>query len=244
MSGGRSRTRLGVALAVFLMAVSIAGFVVTLILNAFVLDKYAAYGEVPIPGSQTLHLPAGQVKVSFHSLVTGSTSGGGLPVPDLGMTIVPPDGVAQPQVTENIGSTTSVNNDVRRQVWLAQIPVEGDYLVKTDGKVSAFINPRLAFGHGSSAGPLTWVFVGLFGISLVYLVASLWWSVRKRRFTPAAGYPSPAAGYWPPQPAAPYAPTDDGARIEQLKTLAALRDSGALTTAEFEAEKRKVLDGN
>jgi hypothetical protein len=237
------------------MAVSIAGFVVTLILNAFVLDKYAAYGEVPIPGSRTLHLPAGEVKVSFHSLVTGSTSGGGLPVPDLGMTIVPPDGVAQPQVAENIGSTTSVNNDVRRQVWLAQIPVEGDYLVKTDGKVSAFINPRLAFGHGSSAGPLTWVFVGLFAVSLVYLFASLWWSARKRRVTPsvtfsqplgfgepswAAGYPSPV----PPQPAAAYAPTDDGVRIQQLKTLAELRDSGALTSAEFEAEKRKVLDGN
>jgi hypothetical protein len=235
------------------MAVSIAGFIVTLILNAFVLDDYAAYGEVPIPGSRTLHLPAGEVKVSFHALVTGSSSGGGLPVPDLGMTIVPPDGVSEPQLTENIGSTTSVNNDVRRQVWVAQIPVEGDYVVKTDGKVSAFINPQLAFGHGSSTGWLIWVFVGLFVISLLDLFALLWWAARKRRVTPAAamqeppsfGEPSWGAGYpAPPQPAAPYTPSDDGVRIQQLKTLASLRDSGALTDAEFEAEKRKVLDGN
>ena len=42
---------------------------------------------------------------------------------------------------------------------------------------------------------------------------------------------------------ASYQPTDQGVRLEQLKTLAALRDSGALTAAEFEAEKRRILDG-
>ena len=36
--------------------------------------------------------------------------------------------------------------------------------------------------------------------------------------------------------------TDEGTKIEQLKTLAALRDSGALTEVEFEAEKHKILD--
>ena len=38
-------------------------------------------------------------------------------------------------------------------------------------------------------------------------------------------------------------PSDHGVKIEQLKTLAALRDSGALTEKEFQAEKRRVLDG-
>jgi hypothetical protein len=38
-------------------------------------------------------------------------------------------------------------------------------------------------------------------------------------------------------------PTDEGVKIEQLKTLAALRDSGALTDKEFEDEKRRILDG-
>jgi serine protease Do len=36
---------------------------------------------------------------------------------------------------------------------------------------------------------------------------------------------------------------NEGVKLEQIKTLAALRDSGALTQAEFEAEKRKILDG-
>ena len=39
--------------------------------------------------------------------------------------------------------------------------------------------------------------------------------------------------------AAPAAPAPDP--IEQLTKLAALRDSGALTEAEFEAEKAKIL---
>lgn len=36
----------------------------------------------------------------------------------------------------------------------------------------------------------------------------------------------------------------EGAKIEQLKTLAALKDSGALTEAEFEAEKHRILEGH
>jgi len=46
----------------------------------------------------------------------------------------------------------------------------------------------------------------------------------------------------PPEPQyapAPAAPAPDP--IEQLTKLAALRDSGALTEAEFEAEKAKIL---
>ncbi|HNF07515.1 MAG TPA: SHOCT domain-containing protein, partial [Mycobacterium sp.] len=44
-------------------------------------------------------------------------------------------------------------------------------------------------------------------------------------------------------PVDPFTPTDQGVRLEQLKTIAALRDSGALTEAEFEAEKRRILRG-
>jgi hypothetical protein len=42
-------------------------------------------------------------------------------------------------------------------------------------------------------------------------------------------------------PTAAEEPSDEGVRLERLKTLAALRDSGALTEAEFDAEKRRIL---
>lgn len=46
----------------------------------------------------------------------------------------------------------------------------------------------------------------------------------------------------PPQYAAPApAPAATDARIEQLTQLAALRDQGVLTPAEFEAQKARIL---
>jgi Short C-terminal domain len=150
-------------------------------------------------------------------------------------------------VTENLGTTTTVNNDIRRRVWIAHVPAEGIYHVVTDGQVSAFINPTLAFGHGSSLGYLPWVFVALFALGLLDMVIALVWSSRlKRRAALAVGLqPSPLEFGTPSvseRHVQSYVPTDDGVRIEQLKTLAALRDSGALTQVEFESEKRRLLD--
>jgi hypothetical protein len=255
MSPTRVAARIAITASVVTLVAAVAGFVLTLVLNAFVLDKYNAYGEVPVPGSSSVHLPAGQVTVSFHTQVIGSPSGGGLPVPRLRMSIDPPAGVPAPTVTESIGGTTTVNNDARCRVWLIQVPAEGAYKITTDGQVSGFISPRLAFGHSSPYGYMVWVFVGLFVVGLGGLVASMLWAARSPRAVStgwvASGQPALSAvvpattdapASTPPGPA-PYLPSDEGARVAQLKTLAALRDSGALTQAEFDAEKRRILDG-
>src|SRR5580693_67275 len=245
----RGLARLSLTAAIVMMVVAVAGFVATLVLNAFFLDRYNDYGEVPVPGSASLHLPAGQVTISLHTVVIGSPNGG-LPVPPLGVTIVPPDGVAQPVVTENIGSTTTVNNDAHVQVWVAQIPADGTYNVSTDGQVNGFIEPRLAFGHSSSYGFLVWVFVAMFVVGLVVSIISGKWLGRARRKaaaavvagTPAAEPPVAAPAQPTVTPSGAYEPSAEGVRLERLKTLAALRDSGALTEAEFETEKRRILE--
>ncbi len=248
MAGGRTAPRIFIAASVLTLVVALVGFIVTVVLNAFVLDKYNAYGEVPIPGTSSLHLPAGEATVSFHTVTIGSPSGGGLPVPPLGLTIVAPEGIPEPQVTESWGTTTTVNNDARIRVWVVQIPVQGTYDITTDGEVNGYINPQLAFGHGSSYGWLVWAFVGLSVIGLLELTASIVWAVRRgKRPSPApfhqpinVGDTYPVSNLYPVGDR--YTPTDDGIRIEQLKNLAALRDSGALTEDEFEAEKRRILD--
>lgn len=245
----RRLAKISLSAAVATMIVSVVGFVVALMLNAFVLDEYNAYGEVSIPGSGSVHLPRGEVTVSLHALVMGGSHSGGLPVPPLGVTISPPDGVPQPAVTENIGSTTTVNNDAHVRVWVAQIPAEGTYNITTDGQVGGFIEPRLAFGHSSSYGFVVWVFVGLFVAGLVISIIAGRWLGRARRkaaTTVVQGVPPPVVSLSAPgePPATAQHPGDEGVRLERLKTLAALRDSGALTEEEFQTEKRRILGGH
>jgi hypothetical protein len=217
---------------------SLVGFITTMVLNAFVLDEYDAYGEVPIPGSGSLYLPEGEVIISFHTMIIGS--GGGVPVPQMSINIAPPDGVPDPVLAEDIGGTTTINNDARVRVWVAQIPAAGTYGITTEGQVSAYVNPTLAFGHGSRYGYLPIVFAVVFGVALVGLLVVRAWVGRGMQHQLTVDHPLPETSW---QPADPYTPTDQGIRVEQLNTLARLRDSGALTEREFEAEKKRVLDG-
>ncbi|HTM86093.1 MAG TPA: SHOCT domain-containing protein [Mycobacterium sp.] len=226
-----------IVVSVVSMVTAFVGFFVMLLLNTLVLDDFDAYGEVPVPGAGSVELPAGEVTISFHVLITG-TSGVGLPVPPLRLGIEPPGGVQEPTLTERSGATTTVNNDARVQVWVMQVPEAGVYRISTDGEVQGYINPRLAFGHGSPYSWLLWLFGGMFLLGVGVLVAGLLWSARLNKRAQPIAAPDPAFT----EPVS-YLPTDQGIRLEQLKTIAALRDSGALTEGEFEAEKRRILGG-
>ncbi|MDQ2638137.1 MAG: SHOCT domain-containing protein [Actinomycetota bacterium] len=174
---GRFGPRLAVVVSTLALLVGIAGVIATLVLNAFVLDDYDAYGEVPIPGVGEVHLPEGDVNVSFHTLVTGQPTSG-FPIPRMSLSIEPPEGVADPVVIESIGATTTVNSDTHVRVWTAHISQGATYRVTTDGDVNGYISPRLAFGHGSSHGWLPWVFGALGGAGAVLLIPSVLWSLR------------------------------------------------------------------
>jgi hypothetical protein len=243
----RLAPRIAIVVSILTLVASIVGFIATLVLNTFVLDEYDAYGEVTIPGSTSLQLPAGEVTVSFHTLSTGRPTSG-FPVPDLSFGITPTDGRPKPIVTENIGGTTSVNSDVRVRIWTVHIPEAGTYDVEANGSVDGYVAPKLAFGYDRSHGWVLWLFGGLFALGLLELVASVTWSVRARkkgrplepRENATTDQPTSSAG---PESAVGYTPTDRGVRLEQIRQLAALRDSGALTEDEYTAEKRRILDG-
>ncbi|WP_328357895.1 SHOCT domain-containing protein [Mycobacterium sp. NBC_00419] len=239
MKGTWSVSRIMAVCGIITMLVGGIGFIIVMALNAFVLDEFDAYGEVPIPGSGQVELPAGEVQISFHTSVTGSTSGS-FPVPALKLSIIPPDGAADPVLTESRSGTTTVNSDTHLRIWTAQVPVAGVYGIRTGGDVNGYINPRLAFGHESDYDYLHWVFAAIFGVGLLDVLLSRVFKRMRGGGSPGVGLqdlPTALA------PVDPFTPTDQGVRLEQLKTIAALRDSGALTEAEFEAEKRRILKG-
>jgi hypothetical protein len=255
----RTGPRILTTVAVATIVLSAIGFIVALVMNAFFLDEYDAYGEVPIPGSSSVELPAGDVTVTFHTVLIGG-SGSGLPVPPLKYRITGPGGV-DAQLSEDYGSTTTVNNDARVRIGYLHVPVGGAYDVGLDGNVSAYLNPSLAFGHGSEYWYVVWVSAAVFGLAVVDLIAARIWASRVRTRERMVGMPPPAShqppspdfgaaatwtagDYVAPPPAQPsYVPSGEGIRIEQLNTLARLRASGALTEAEYTAEKKRVLDG-
>lgn len=150
-------------------------------------------------------------------------------------------------LTESIGGTTTVNNDARVRVWVMQVSSAGAYEISVDGQVQGYIDPWLAFGHGSRYGWLPWLFGGLAAVGVLALICSVRWSARVNKrprpisalgLEPMPPEPAPPTGYQPVS----YQPTDQAVRLEQLKTIAALRDTGALTEAEFKAEKRRILE--
>lgn len=238
MGAQRAVGRIPVVVAAALITIGVIGFVVALILNAFVLDRYNAYGEVPIPGTGSVYLPAGEVTVSLHTRVISSPTGGGLPVPPVSLGVTAPEGAAEPEVEESIGVTTTVNNDSRRRLWRLRVTTAGEYRISTDGQVGAYIAPRLAFGKPAGHWSLLWVFASVSALGVVDLIAARWLSVRRRRRRvgiEGAGTEFSHTGF---------VPEGEGIRIEQLKAIAALRDSGALTEQEFAEEKRRILRGH
>ncbi|MGP4054106.1 SHOCT domain-containing protein [Mycobacterium sp. 4D054] len=243
---GRVGPRVALTVTILATVCGAVGFLVTLMLNAFVYDEFDAYGQIPIPGTGQLTLPAGEVTVSFHTRAPGGTDGG-FPVPPLRLAITSADGGPEPVVTETMSSTTSVNNDVRVRIWIARIPADGVYEIQTDGEVRGYIDPRMAFGRDTSAGWLPGTFGAVFVAGVVGLALAVVWSSRAGRTPrPLPGPVNLDEPSWPgplPPPVSSYQPSDQRIRLEQLKTLAALRDSGVLTEQEFEAEKRRILEG-
>jgi hypothetical protein len=171
-------------------------------------------------------------------------SGNGLPVPPLSYRMTGPDG-ADLQLAEDYGGMTTVNNDARVRIGYLHVSTAGAYDVKLDGNVSAYLNPSLAFGHGSNYGHLPWILAAIFGFAVVDLIVVRVWAARTRRrdLTPTEWAAADDDVPTPIRAVPNYASSEDAIRVQTLESLARLRDSGALTPDEYDAEKKRVLDG-
>ncbi len=222
----------------------------------------ARYGQVQIPGSATVTLPAGSVDLTLESDVD---EGFGLSVPAalaVAVTAATP-GAPAPTVTRAVGgdysrspgATQRVNGvpNTYRRLWKVDVPRSGEYRVVTSPPGLA--NPHglvLDVGHSPGLGDLQiWERVGV----AWFVVMALWYSGRlvdRRRRSRATPAHAASVGETAPATGAPAAarllpefenrvrPVPD--HVERLTQLAKLHEAGQLTDAEFAEEKHRVLN--
>ncbi|MEV0672007.1 SHOCT domain-containing protein [Mycobacterium sp. NPDC050441] len=238
--GGAPRT--AIIGSVIVLVVGVLGIIGSVMVNAFVIADDDAYGEVPIPGSVSLELPAGDVDIAYRAN-TLTVGGKGVMVPPIQLDITPPTGAAKPLITDSMSSSSKTNREVTVRVFTAHITQAGTYRVDAKASVFASQNPRLVFGHSSPYYWVMWPFIGLAVLAAVAVGLSVLWSLRSgKQASPIPSYTPTYTPTYTPADAGPQVPGGQAVRLEQLKTIAALRDTGALTEAEFEAEKRRILE--
>jgi hypothetical protein len=99
------------------------------------------YGDVPIPGAATVHLPAGEVDATLRTVGPADE-----PKPPLSIHISGPDGMAQPEVIESARTKyTSDKGDMLVRVWVVQVVAEGDYHVEVQGETYGPYQQSLTF---------------------------------------------------------------------------------------------------
>jgi serine/threonine protein kinase len=178
------------ALAIVTMAASAIGFVACVLLDLVDSNDYGAYGEVPIPSTRTLHLPAGDVTVTFHDARSGASGSSSRPMPQLKLRITEPEAAdaGNLKIDDSPGNATTINDDSRFRIGYVHVPSDGTYEIQVDGDVSGYVDPTLALGRGHNLGNLPMLFGAFFGLAVAILVIARAWARRVRR---AAGLQAP-----------------------------------------------------
>ncbi len=180
--GGNTLSRVRSKLAWLIGLAAIATLVLWLI-GIFALNRSAKYGKVGIPGSAVVHLPAGEVDVSFDAQVPtyAGNANVSLPIPRLGLSVVPISGGLIPGYESSVGSTTSVNSDAHRQIAKLDVPAGGRYRVTVSGGVGGFIDPTLELG---APGLATKILLGGGALVFLLLLAHTLLGVQRSQWIP------------------------------------------------------------
>jgi hypothetical protein len=163
MSGGKTVRRLSIGFAIIALVV---GGVMTLFAVGDPPD--GDYGDLALPGSTVLHLPAEQVELNF----TEDTDNQTIDVPvRLTIDVTPVAGGPELPVTVVDGSSVGING-VSHVYWgYVVVPREGDYRVNIPDSITPSIpNPHMLFGPDTA--PLKPLLIGG-GIAVVLLIVAM-----------------------------------------------------------------------
>jgi hypothetical protein len=182
----------------------VTGFVLVVSITHNSVSKAVKYGQVELPGSKTLQLPAGRVDLILES---DEDEGFSLGVPaSLTATVTPvAAGVSAPSVVRDVGGdysgspgkTERVNGEANsyRRVWIVQVAQAGEYRVVTGP--AGFANPNewtVDAGIAPSLGAVqVWerVLIPYGALLVLWIGTHIFVRLRERRdFNAKAGGPT------------------------------------------------------
>jgi hypothetical protein len=140
--------RTGYRLALGVAAVTIVLAVVLLVVEAVGPTRDATrYGQVPLPGRESVNLPAGDV-IIYYGERTGSAEHSQLSVPsDIGLRVRTTNGQSLVGSTPYRFNQFDDGDYVRRSIAKLRVPEAGDYEAVSQTRVPDGAEPVLSFGR-------------------------------------------------------------------------------------------------
>jgi hypothetical protein len=164
--------RTGYRLAAATASITVAVAIVVVIVEAVGANRDAdAYGQVPVPGRESVNLPAGDV-IIFYGERIGTSEHSPLSVPsNLRLTVRTTNG------QQLLGSTPYAFNQfndgdyVRRSVAKLRVPEAGDYEAVAPTPLPGAVEPVISFGRNGTRNFVYVVFVLAGGLLLASILA-------------------------------------------------------------------------
>jgi hypothetical protein len=206
----------------------------------FASGDLASDGVIPIPGTKTVHLPAGTVLASFDAL-TGDVAA--MPLPELSLVVHPVAGGADPRLS--VARSTTTNSSGESETLAAKIHVvkAGDYRVSITGGGN-YNAPKLLLGHSGAGRWLPIVLIAVVVDLAIFLVTALVLrSLRRRPGAAVVAGPQPTRfSIELPRPAPAASEGDETSSVEdRLAHLDRLRTAGTVSDEEYAAERQRIL---
>jgi hypothetical protein len=143
--------RTGYRLAVGVVIVTVVAAIVLFVVEAVGANRDAhAYGEVPVPGRESVNLPEGEV-IIFYGERIGQFEHSPLAVPsNLQLRVRTTNGQSLLGSTPYPFNQFSDGDYVRRSIAKLEVPEAGDYEAVTPTRVPGAVEPVISFGRNGT----------------------------------------------------------------------------------------------
>jgi hypothetical protein len=140
--------RTGYRLAIAVASITVVIALVLAVVEALSSSRDAtAYGQVPVPGRDSVNLPAGEVIIFYGERREGSAGSALTVPPNLRLRVRTTNGQSLLGSTPYAFSQFDDGDYVRRSIAKLKVPESGDYEAVSSSTAPGAVDPVISFGH-------------------------------------------------------------------------------------------------